>query len=75
MPGVSHKMLAQTLHSMEEDQIVEHLFEPPQSGTYSLTPFGTSLAQQVRDLCTWAKAHEEQLHALHARRRLRVLGS
>ena len=72
-PGISHKMLASTLHMMEADEIVEHVFEPPQSGTYALTPFGVSLAEQIRDLCEWAKGHEAQLVALSERRRLRSL--
>lgn len=66
--GISHKMLAQTLHSMEEDEIVEHRLDAAQSGRYSLTPFGESLARQIRDLCAWAKTHEPQLRTIHERR-------
>jgi DNA-binding HxlR family transcriptional regulator len=59
MPGVSQKMLAQTLREMVTDGLVARRVEPtvPPAVHYSLTPLGTSLAGPVAVLKEWAEAH------------------
>ncbi len=59
MPGVSQKMLAQTLRDLVTDGLVARRVEPtvPPAVHYSLTPLGTSLAAPVAVLRDWAEAH------------------
>jgi DNA-binding HxlR family transcriptional regulator len=55
--GVSEKMLAQTLHTLERDGFVHRDAKPviPPRVDYSLTPLGHDIAQQVWALTKWVE--------------------
>lgn len=63
MPGVSHKMLSQTLRSLGDDGLVVRRVEgtvPPRV-FYSLTPLGRSLAAPLALLRDWAEEHMAEI--------------
>ncbi|WP_367132721.1 winged helix-turn-helix transcriptional regulator [Saccharothrix sp. HUAS TT1] len=53
--GVSEKMLAQTLQSLERDGLVRREAHPviPPRVDYSLTPLGTRAGEQIKELFSW----------------------
>ena len=53
--GVSEKMLAQTLHALEEDGFVKRVARPvvPPHVEYSLTPLGEGTADRLASLVDW----------------------
>ncbi|MES0810690.1 helix-turn-helix domain-containing protein [Roseibium sp. SCPC15] len=53
--GVSEKMLAQTLQTLEADGFVNRYSHPvvPPHVDYSLTPIGKEVALKVRDFADW----------------------
>jgi DNA-binding HxlR family transcriptional regulator len=55
--GVSEKMLAQSLRSLEEDGFVQRTVYPtkPPSVEYCLTPMGAEMAPHVRSLTKWVE--------------------
>ncbi|AZM60631.1 MULTISPECIES: winged helix-turn-helix transcriptional regulator [unclassified Streptomyces] len=55
--GVSEKMLAQTLQTLERDGMVHREAHPviPPRVDYSLTGLGREAAEQVRDLALWTE--------------------
>ena len=57
MPGVSHKMLAQTLRTLGDDGLVARRVEStvPPRVFYSLTPLGHSLSTPLALLREWAE--------------------
>lgn len=59
MPGVSQKMLAQTLRSLERDALVARRVEAstPPRVHYRLTDLGESLHAPIATLQTWAEDH------------------
>jgi DNA-binding HxlR family transcriptional regulator len=59
MPGISQKMLAQTLRSLERDSLVERRVEPtaPPRVHYRLTDLGQSLTEPIAGLRNWAEQH------------------
>jgi DNA-binding HxlR family transcriptional regulator len=67
MPGVSQKMLTQTLRQLEGDGLAARRDEPtsPPAVHYSLTPLGHTLVAPVRELKRWAEAH---MHAVERNR-------
>jgi DNA-binding HxlR family transcriptional regulator len=57
--GVSEKMLAQTLQTLEADGFVmrhDHQVVPPHV-TYTLSPAGQQVAHQVHGLVQWIESH------------------
>jgi DNA-binding HxlR family transcriptional regulator len=67
--GLSQKVLAQTLRSMERDGLVTRTAYPtvPVTVEYALTPLGHTLADAVGALRIWAENHiEEVLRAQRA---------
>jgi DNA-binding HxlR family transcriptional regulator len=57
--GVSEKMLAQTLQTLERDGFVRREAHPviPPRVEYSLTELGEDAARQVWSLARWSEAH------------------
>ncbi len=55
--GVSEKMLAQTLRSLERDGFVDRTVLPskPPQVTYSLTPLGLQAATRIHALTSWVE--------------------
>jgi DNA-binding HxlR family transcriptional regulator len=57
LPGITQKMLTETLRGMEADGLVErHVYKEtaPQHVEYSLTPLGRSLETPLAAICAWA---------------------
>ncbi|GAB2557033.1 winged helix-turn-helix transcriptional regulator [Kribbella endophytica] len=56
--GVSEKMLAQTLQSLERDGFVHRVAQPviPPRVDYSLTPLGIEAATHVRSITEWVES-------------------
>jgi DNA-binding HxlR family transcriptional regulator len=63
VPGVSHKMLAQTLRSLAADGLVTRRVEPsvPPRVYYRLTPLGLSLDEPLAVLREWAEQHMPEI--------------
>lgn len=61
--GVSEKMLAQTLQTLERDGFVDRNARPviPPHVDYSLTPLGLEAAEQVGRLARWAETSLERV--------------
>lgn len=57
--GISQKMLAQTLRSMERDGLVQRSVyaEVPPRVEYQLTPLGRTLIEPIAVIRTWAETH------------------
>lgn len=57
--GVSEKMLAQTLQTLEADGFVDRFSHPvvPPHVDYSLTPIGREIALQVRQIADWIEVN------------------
>lgn len=70
---VSDKVLIQQLKELQADGIVERVDygEIPPRVEYSLTHFGSSLAQALAHLCEWGTRHSDDLAAIVARRRMK----
>jgi DNA-binding HxlR family transcriptional regulator len=65
LAGVSHKMLTQTLRSLQRDGLVTRTATPtvPVTVFYELTELGLSLHQMMRGLKTWAEMHMDDVLA------------
>lgn len=63
MPGVSQKMLSQTLKVLVSDGLVARRVEDvvPPAVHYSLTDLGESLTQPLNALRAWAELHMAQI--------------
>lgn len=73
IPGVSKKMLTQTLRQLESDGIVERTVYPvvPPKVEYKLTPFGEQLIEPIALFADWAWQHQEELRVIYKRRQMR----
>ena len=63
--GVSEKMLAQTLQTLERDGLVlryAHAVIPPHV-EYSLTPWGEEVVERLLPLMTWVVEHADSMVA------------
>jgi DNA-binding HxlR family transcriptional regulator len=69
LAGVSPKMLAQTLRSLEKDGLVSRTAAAtvPVTVSYELTDLGLSLHATVRQIKRWAEAHMDEVFASRAR--------
>jgi DNA-binding HxlR family transcriptional regulator len=59
VPGITQKMLTETLRGMEEDGLVARRVvkaEHPQHVEYDLTPLGRTLREPLAAICDWARA-------------------
>ena len=65
--GVSEKMLAQTLRTLEADGFVlrEAQLTIPPRVDYSLTPLGRSLAERLIPLVTWVGNNADEIVGAH----------
>jgi DNA-binding HxlR family transcriptional regulator len=60
LPGISQKVLTETLRGMEADGLVERRVvkqTAPQHVEYRLTELGLTLQQPLTAICTWATTH------------------
>jgi DNA-binding HxlR family transcriptional regulator len=60
LPGISQKVLTETLRSMESDGLVERRVvkdSAPQHVEYALTDLGRTLQEPLTAICTWALTH------------------
>ena len=66
--GVSEKMLAQTLRTLQADGLVDRHAQPvvPPHVEYSLTPLGRDLAERLVPLMEWVAAHAGDIVAAPA---------
>ena len=67
--GISHKVLTQTLRSLEADGLVARrvLQTKPVTVEYSLTPLGRTLAAPLAAIRDWAEQHIVAVQASRAR--------
>ena len=65
VPGISQKMLTQTLRSLQRDGLVSRteLATTPVKVEYALTPLGISLVQPLAALRDWAERHIPEILA------------
>ncbi len=70
IPGISKKMLTQTLRRLESDKIVERKVYPvvPPKTEYNLTVFGKKLIEPLEVLANWAEIHQAELQSICDRR-------
>jgi DNA-binding HxlR family transcriptional regulator len=63
LPGISHKMLSQTLQGLAADGIIARRVEGtvPPAVHYTLTPLGRSLAGPLETLREWAEEHMAEI--------------
>ena len=71
LPGVSKKMLTQTLRALEGNGLLKRRVyaEVPPRVDYSLTPLGKKFLEPVTSLCAWAQAHRSDLETVHTKRK------
>jgi DNA-binding HxlR family transcriptional regulator len=67
--GISHKVLSQTLQSLERDGLVRRmpLATVPPTVEYSLTPLGCTLDEPLAGIRDWAERHIEEVQAARDR--------
>ncbi|MEL6501058.1 MAG: helix-turn-helix domain-containing protein [Cyanobacteria bacterium J06607_15] len=70
IPGISKKMLTQTLRRLESDNILRRKVYPvvPPKTEYNLTPFGKKLIEPLEVLADWAREHQPELKQICDRR-------
>ncbi len=70
IPGISKKMLTQTLRKLESDKIIKRTVYPvvPPKTEYNLTVFGNKLIEPLWALASWAEAHQSELQIICDRR-------
>ncbi len=62
IPGVTKKMLTQSLRELERDGVVSRRIyaETPPRVEYSLSPYGRTIRPVMRALCHWGLKHRER---------------
>ena len=65
IPGISKKMLTQTLRKLERDGLVQRIVYPvvPPKTEYKLTPLGRTLVQILQGMYCWAEDHFSEVEA------------
>lgn len=68
VPGISQKMLTQTLRDLERNGLVVRMVYPviPPHVEYSLTALGRTLEEPLRALSTWSQEHSSEVSAAQA---------
>ncbi len=71
IPGISKKMLTQTLRNFEAWGLVKRRIyqEVPPKVEYSLTPLGKRFTEPLRFLCEWAGQNRSCVQKVASRRR------
>lgn len=69
VPGISQKMLTQTLRQMERDGLVQRTVHPviPPRVEYRLTDLGYSLGEAFCGVWTWAEENLARIEAARSR--------
>ncbi len=69
LPGISKKMLVQTLREMEESGLIERHVESavPPAVRYSLTPLGRRFVDLVETVYDWGRRNADALDEIQAR--------
>ena len=69
LPGISKKMLSQTLRDMEASGLIERTVYDtlPPGVEYALTPLGQLLVQPIERMYAWARDNATALDALRPR--------
>jgi DNA-binding HxlR family transcriptional regulator len=64
IPGISHRMLTQTLRNLERDGLARRTVEPstPPKVEYELTDLGLSLTIPLALLAAWASEKRADIH-------------
>jgi DNA-binding HxlR family transcriptional regulator len=60
LPGITQKVLTETLRGMEHDGLVERRIvksDAPQHVEYALTELGKTLQEPLAAICSWAAKH------------------
>ncbi|MBG1239733.1 winged helix-turn-helix transcriptional regulator [Nostoc sp. NZL] len=72
IPGISKKMLTQTLRRLESAGVVNRTVYPivPPKVEYNLTPFGEKLIEPISGLAEWAWQHQEELKLVSERQQM-----
>ena len=67
--GVSEKVLIQQLRELAAAEVLvrRDYRQVPPKVDYTMTPFGTTLAEALRPLCEWGTAHRARVEAMPAR--------
>ena len=67
LPGISKKMLTQTLRDLEQAELIERKVyrEVPPKVEYSLTPVGQVFIEPIEMLYEWGRQHEAELSRLN----------
>ncbi len=68
IPGISQKMLTQTLRGLERNGIVQRTVYPqvPPRVEYAVTPLGETMCDPVRAFEHWIDTHRAELEAARA---------
>jgi DNA-binding HxlR family transcriptional regulator len=68
IPGISQKMLTQTLRELERNGIVERTVYPqiPPRVEYAVTPLGETMCDPIKAFERWINAHRAELEAARA---------
>ncbi|WP_406870231.1 helix-turn-helix domain-containing protein [Thioclava sp. 'Guangxiensis'] len=69
LPGISKKMMIQTLRDMEESGLIARRVEAvvPPAVSYSLTPLGHRFVDLVETVYDWGRRNSDALDGLQAR--------
>lgn len=71
IPGISQKMLTQTLRSMESDGLVDRKIYPevPPRVEYKLTKIGFDLGEAVCSIWKWAEKYYKDIEKIRERKK------
>jgi DNA-binding HxlR family transcriptional regulator len=76
LPGISKKMLVQTLRELEASGLIERhtLVSVPPAVSYALSPLGKLMVQPIEMIYEWARNNSAALDQLQPRRTSRRRG-
>jgi DNA-binding HxlR family transcriptional regulator len=65
--GASERVLTDTLHLMQQRQLIDHVPPNANRGVWELSPLGQSLLAALEPVERWAQAHHGELADTHRR--------